>query len=79
MFLGMRYNEVHGHWPLMKPKKGSKLHDDDASSIAASEKPGAIEMLSPMGGEKKGMNVHEMKRENSDSSSSSPERTIEMD
>jgi high-affinity iron transporter len=22
-FLAMRYNEVKGHWPLMKPKKGS--------------------------------------------------------
>lgn len=23
MFLCMRYNEVHGHLPLMKPKKGA--------------------------------------------------------
>lgn len=76
MFLGMRYNEVHGHWPLMKARREQKL-DDDVSSIA-SGKQGSVEMLS-MGDEKKAMNVREMRRENSDSSASSPPRTIEID
>ena len=27
----MRYSEVHGHWPLMKPKKNSTSSSDGGS------------------------------------------------
>ncbi len=31
-FLAMRYNEKHGHWPLMKSKKISKQDDSISES-----------------------------------------------
>lgn len=66
MFGAMRYNELHGHWPLMKAKK---LED-----IEQTEPRGDVELMQDLP-EKKVLaaDVKEMEREDS---SSSPTRTI---
>ena len=44
----MRYSEVHGHWPLMKPKKSEASSPDSGSSqgvVAGSEKEAGVETV----------------------------------
>jgi len=53
-FLTMRYNEVKGHWPFMKPKKSleapAEIRDsDNASNSASSEKKkDVVETVNPV-------------------------------
>lgn len=64
-FLAMRYNEKHGHWPLMK-KKNAELSDfDDNNGI---EKTGSFEMKSNATDAKK-PNVFEVGTRSTSSSS----------
>lgn len=45
-FCTMRYSEVHGHWPLMKPKKKDTLTPDSGSlggAVFENEKKGGVE------------------------------------
>ena len=36
----MRYSEVHGHWPLMKPKRESSTPDSGSSEAVVVESEG---------------------------------------
>lgn len=46
-FMAMRYSEVHGHWPLMKPKKKEPKSLDSGSSEGV-----VVENKEVKGGEK---------------------------
>lgn len=61
MFFSMRYNELHGHWPLMKAKKAA-----DEEQL---ETRGDVELVQDVP-EKKSLatDVKEMNREDSSSS-----------
>lgn len=70
MFGAMRYNELHGHWPLMKAKK-----EQESEQIESKQD---VELVQPLP-EKKSQTatgVKEMRREDS---SSSDTRTISID
>lgn len=85
MFFAMRYNEVHGHWPLMKAKKAAEhpKTSRDSVSVDSVSGTGDVEMIGAENFGEKGnkniANVRQMRREDSSSSSSPPSRTIAIE